>query len=84
MKRIRFEEEEMCVISCFDTSSRETALQAVQFVIPFTKDDEELSALVVSSVEKLKMIPDEEFDQLTIDTAGSVEFINSKLDAIDK
>lgn len=64
MKRIRFEEEEMCVISCFDTSSRESVLQAVQFVVPFTKDDDELSALVISTVEKLKMIPDEEFDQL--------------------
>ena len=64
MKQIRFEEEEMCVISCFDTSSRESALQAVQFVVPFTKDDDELSALVISTVEKLKMIPDEEFDQL--------------------
>ena len=64
MKRIRFEEDEMCVISCFDTSSRESALEAVQFVIPFTRDDDELSALVVSTVEKLKMIPDEEFNQL--------------------
>lgn len=64
MKRIRFEEEEMCVISCFDTSNRESALQAVQFVVPYTRDDDELSALVVSTVEKLKMIPDEEFDQL--------------------
>ena len=64
MKRIRFEEEEMCVISCFDTSSRKSALQAVQFVVPFTKDDDELSALVISTVEKLKMIPDEEFNQL--------------------
>ena len=64
MKRIRFEEEEMCVISCFDTSSRKSALQAVQFVVPYTRDDDELSALVVSTVEKLKMIPDEEFDQL--------------------
>lgn len=68
MKRIRFEEEEMCVISCFDTSSRETALKAVQFVVPFTKDDDELSALVVSSVEKLKMIPDEEFNQLDFES----------------
>ena len=64
MKRIRFEEEEMCVISCFDTSSRKSALQAAQFVVPFTKDDDELSALVISTVEKLKMIPDEEFNQL--------------------
>ncbi len=64
MKRIRFEEEEMCVISCFDTSNREIALQAVKNVIPFTKDDDELSALVVSAAEKLKMVPDEEFDQL--------------------
>ena len=64
MRRIRFEEEEMFVISCFDTSSREIALQAVENVIPFTKDDDELSALVVSAAEKLKMVPDEEFDQL--------------------
>ncbi len=64
MKRIRFEEEEMCVVSCFDTSSREASLRAVEYVIPFTRDDEELSALVVSTAEKLKMIPDEEFNQL--------------------
>lgn len=64
MKQIRFEEDEMCVISCFDTNSRESVLQAVQFVVPFTKDDDELSALVISTVEKLKMIPDEEFNQL--------------------
>ena len=68
MKRIRFEEDEMCVISCFDTSSRESALEAVQFVIPFTRDDDELSALVVSTVEKLKMIPDEEFNQLDFES----------------
>lgn len=68
MKQIRFEEEEMCVISCFDTSSREVAIQAVEFVIPFTRDDDELSALVLSSVEKLKMIPDEEFNQLDFES----------------
>lgn len=68
MKQIRFEEEEMCVISCFDTSNREVAIQAVEFVIPFTRDDDELSALVLSSVEKLKMIPDEEFNQLDFES----------------
>lgn len=68
MKQIRFEEEEMCIISCFDTSSREVAIQAVEFVIPFTRDDDELSALVLSSVEKLKMIPDEEFNQLDFES----------------
>ena len=68
MKQIRFEEEEMCVISCFDTSSREVAIRAVEFVIPFTRDDDELSALVLSSVEKLKMIPDEEFNQLDFES----------------
>ena len=64
MKRIRLEEDEMCVVSCFDTSNREAALQAIEIVVPFTRDDDELSALVVSTVEKLKMIPDEEFNQL--------------------
>ena len=68
MKRIRFEEDEMCVISCFDTSSRNAALQAVEYVVPFTKDDDELSALVVSTVEKLKMISNEEFTRLDFES----------------
>ncbi len=64
MKQIVFDAEEMYVISCFDTSNREVALKAVEYVIPFTTDDEELSALVVSTAEKLKMIPDEDFQKL--------------------
>ena len=68
MKRIRFEEDEMCVISCFDTSSRASTLQAIQFVVPYTRDDDELSALVVSTVEKLKMITDEAFIRLDFES----------------
>lgn len=64
MRKIRFEDDEMRVISMFDTSSRETALQAVEAVLPYTREDAELSAVVVSTVEKLKQIPDAEFAQL--------------------
>ena len=64
MKKIMFMDDEMRVISMFDTSSRETALKAVEAVVPFTRDDTELSAIVVSTVEKLKRISDEEFAKL--------------------
>ena len=64
MKKIMFMDDEMRVISMFDTSDRETALKAVETVVPFTRDDAELSAIVVSTVEKLKRISDEEFAKL--------------------
>lgn len=64
MRKIQFEDDEMRVISMFDTSSREAALHAVEAVIPYTREDAELSAIVVSTVEKLKQIPDAEFAQL--------------------
>lgn len=64
MKKIMFMDDEMWVISMFDTSSRETALKAIEAVVPFTREDAELSAIVVSTVEKLKRISDEEFAKL--------------------
>lgn len=68
MRRIVFEDDEMRVISMFDTSSREKALAAVEAVIPLTREDTELSAIVVSSAEKLKQIPDAEFMELDFET----------------
>ena len=68
MRKIIFEDDEMRVVSMFDTSSRETALAAVQAVIPLTREDAELSAIVVSASEKLKQIPDEEFLTLDFET----------------
>lgn len=67
MKKIVFMDDEMRVISMFDTSSRETALRAVESVVPFTREDAELSAIVVSTVEKLKQISDDDFAELDFD-----------------
>lgn len=64
MRKIQFEDDEMRVISMFDTRSREAALRAVEAVIPYTREDAELSAIVIRTVEKLKQIPDVEFAQL--------------------
>lgn len=64
MRKIVFEDDEMRVISMVDTSSRSAALAAVEYVIPFTKEDEEISAIVIGTVEKLKQISDEEFAAL--------------------
>lgn len=67
MRKIIFMDDEMRVISMFDTSSRSTALSAVESVVPFTREDAELSAIVVSTVEKLKQISDEDFVKLDFD-----------------
>lgn len=67
MRKITFMVDEMRVISMFDTSSRSTALSAVESVVPFTREDAELSAIVVSTVEKLKQISDEDFVKLDFD-----------------
>ena len=64
MRKIIFEDDEMRVISMFDTSNREAALTAVEAVIPLTREDTELSAVVVSTVEKLKQISDADFMKL--------------------
>lgn len=67
MRKIIFMDDEMRVISMFDTSSRETALHAVEAVVPYVREDAELSAVVVNTVEKLKQISDEDFLQLDFD-----------------
>lgn len=64
MRKVIFEDDEMRVIAMFDTSSRRAALQAVEAVIPLTREDEELSAVVISAAEKLKQISDAEFSDL--------------------
>lgn len=64
MRKVIFEEDEMRVISMFDTESREAALHAVEEVIPMTRGDEELSAVVISAAEKLKQISNAEFAEM--------------------
>ena len=68
MRKIIFEDDEMRIISMFDTTSRDTALAAVEAVIPLTREDTELSAVVVSAAEKLKQIPDADFMELDFET----------------
>lgn len=67
MRKIFFMDDEMRVVSMFDTSSRETALHAVEAVVPYVREDAELSAVVVNTVEKLKQISNEDFLQLDFD-----------------
>ena len=68
MRRIIFEDDEMRVISMFDTSSRETVIKAIESVIPFTRDDAELSEVVINTVEKLKRVNDKDFRKLDFET----------------
>lgn len=64
MRKVVFEDDEMRVIAMFDTKSREKALSEVEAVIPYTREDSDLSAVVISATEKLKQIPDQDFSEL--------------------
>ena len=64
MKQVIFDDDEMRVISCFDTGSRKTALIAVEDVVSFIEDDEELRMIVLSTIKKLNEIHDEDFTKL--------------------
>ena len=64
MRKVVFEDDEMRVIAMFDTKSREKALSEVEAVIPYTREDSDLSAVVISAAEKLKQIPDQDFSEL--------------------
>ena len=39
MRKIIFMDDEMRVVSMFDTSSRETVLHAVEAVVPYVRED---------------------------------------------
>lgn len=64
MRKVVFEDDEMRVIAMFDTKSRKKALSEVEAVIPYTREDSDLSAVVISAAEKLKRIPDQDFSEL--------------------
>ena len=67
MKKITFDEEELFVIAIFDEKSRHKAVEKMGLVLTELAEDPEMHALLISTMEKLKRISDEEFAKLDLE-----------------
>lgn len=57
----RFEENEYFLIAMFQKGSRQATIEEIHNVIPCIGRDEEMLALINSTLEKLWFLPDEAF-----------------------
>ena len=60
MKKITFDEEEMFVIAVFNPDTRSNTIHIMSEVLPELKDDQDMFDLLLSAMEKLKRISDDE------------------------
>lgn len=57
----RWEENEYILMAMFQKESRQKTMEEIRSVHPFIKDDEEMQALVASTLEKMSHMTDVEF-----------------------
>ena len=67
MRKIIFDEEELFVIAVFDEKSRHKAVEKMGLVLTELAEEPEMRALLISTMEKLKRISDEEFAKLDLE-----------------
>ncbi|MCD7804480.1 MAG: transposon-transfer assisting family protein [Oscillospiraceae bacterium] len=65
IRKITFEEDELTIISMFEKEDRQGTISEIEDVLPFVKDDE-IEAIVVGTIEKMKMMSDGEFSKLDL------------------
>ena len=58
---VRFEENEYFLIAMFQKESRQATIEEIHNVIPYIGRDEEMLALINSTLEKLWFLTDEAF-----------------------
>jgi hypothetical protein len=63
MKKITFDEEEMFVIAVFNPDTRSNTIHIMSEVLPELKDDQDMFDLLLSAMEKLKRISDDEYKE---------------------
>ena len=67
MRKIQFEENEYLVIAMFEANNRLTTMEKIAEVVPFVEDDEEIYPLVMTTLEKMKCLSDEDFKKLDLE-----------------
>ena len=84
MKKVYFDEEEMFAIAVFDSDSRKDIVAEMQALLPELKEDPDMHALVFSAMEKLKLVSDQEFEDLPItDYRSELEYMDEELEDED-
>lgn len=58
---VHFEENEYMLMAMFQKGSRQETMEGIRDIIPFTAEDEEISALIRGALEKMGDISDETF-----------------------
>jgi hypothetical protein len=66
MKKITFDEEEMFVIAVFNPDTRSNTIHIMSEVLPELKDDQDMFDLLLSTMEKLKRISDDEYKKMDL------------------
>ena len=66
MKKITFDEEEMFVIAVFNPDTRSNTIHIMSEVLPELKDDQDIFDLLLSAMEKLKRISDDEYKKMDL------------------
>lgn len=64
---VRFEENEYILMAMFQRESRQAVIDEIERVIPFIERDKEMLGLIGSTLEKLRVLPDEEFLALDLE-----------------
>ncbi|MCD8231133.1 MAG: transposon-transfer assisting family protein [Clostridiales bacterium] len=67
MSKIRFDENEYVVMAMFETADRTHSAQAIAEVLPYIEDDEELTEIVRSTLDKMGQITDQEYRKLDLE-----------------
>jgi len=68
MKKISFDEEELYVIAVFEPETRTGTISLMEEVLPEAKEDPDMHNLLFSTLEKLKLVTDEVFESLDLDS----------------
>ncbi len=65
---IKFEENEYFLVAMFQKESRQATIEEIHNVIPYIGRDEEMLALINSTLEKLWFLTDEAFLSLELES----------------
>lgn len=68
---IRFGEDERILMAMFQRGSRQATMGEIRGVRPFISDNEEMLALVDSTLKKMERVSDEEFFRLDLEPYGA-------------
>ena len=68
MKKISFDEEELYVIAVFEPATRTGTISLMEEVLLEVKEDQDMYNLLFSTLEKLKLVTDDVFESMDLDS----------------